>query len=158
MTGWARKDLLGIEELEPGEILEILDTAQTMKEISTREIKKVPALRGKTVVNLFFEASTRTRISFELAEKRLSADIVNVSTVGQQRRARARRSSTRRATSRRCGRTSSSCATAPRDAAPAGPAARRARWSTPGTAPTSTRRRRCSTRSPSASASGASRG
>ena len=82
MTAWARGDLLGIEELEPGEIVEILDTARTMKEISTREIKKVPVLRGKTVVNLFFEASTRTRVSFEIAEKRLSADSVNVSTSG----------------------------------------------------------------------------
>jgi len=82
MTAWARKDLLGIEDLEPGEILEILDTAATMKEISTREIKKVPVLRGKTVVNLFFEASTRTRVSFEIAEKRLSADSVNVSSSG----------------------------------------------------------------------------
>jgi len=82
MTAWARKDLLGIEELETGEIIEILDTARTMKEISTREIKKVPVLRGKTVINLFFEASTRTRVSFEIAEKRLSADSVNVSTSG----------------------------------------------------------------------------
>jgi aspartate carbamoyltransferase catalytic subunit len=82
VTAWARKDLLGIEELEAAELLEILDTAATMKEISTREIKKVPVLRGKTVVNLFFESSTRTRVSFEIAEKRLSADSVNVSASG----------------------------------------------------------------------------
>jgi aspartate carbamoyltransferase catalytic subunit len=82
MTAWARKDLLGIAGLAPEEILEVLDTAATMKEISSREIKKVPVLRGKTVVNLFFEASTRTRVSFEIAEKRLSADAVNVSTSG----------------------------------------------------------------------------
>jgi aspartate carbamoyltransferase catalytic subunit len=82
MTAWSRKDLLGIEELAPAEILLILDTAATMKEISTREIKKVPVLRGKTVVNLFFESSTRTRVSFEIAEKRLSADSVNVSASG----------------------------------------------------------------------------
>jgi aspartate carbamoyltransferase catalytic subunit len=82
MTAWSRKDLLGIEELVPAEILLILDTAATMKEISTREIKKVPVLRGKTVVNLFFESSTRTRVSFEIAEKRLSADSVNVSASG----------------------------------------------------------------------------
>jgi aspartate carbamoyltransferase catalytic subunit len=82
VSAWTRKDLLGIEDLEPAEILEILDTASTMKEISTREIKKVPVLRGKTVVNLFFESSTRTRVSFEIAEKRLSADSVNVSTSG----------------------------------------------------------------------------
>lgn len=82
MSAWARKDLLGIEELDPGEIEEVLDTAATMKEISTRQIKKVPVLRGKTVVNLFFESSTRTRVSFEIAEKRLSADSVNVSASG----------------------------------------------------------------------------
>ena len=79
---WARKDLLGIEELRAGEVREILDVAVSMKEISTREIKKVPVLRGRTVVNLFFEASTRTRVSFEIAEKRLSADAVNVSASG----------------------------------------------------------------------------
>jgi aspartate carbamoyltransferase catalytic subunit len=82
MTIWTRKDLLGIEELDAAEVLTILDTAATMKEISTREIKKVPVLRGKTVVNLFFESSTRTRVSFEIAEKRLSADSVNVSASG----------------------------------------------------------------------------
>ncbi len=64
----------------PEEITTILDTAQSFSEISTREIKKVPALRGKTIVNLFYEPSTRTRASFELAEKRLSADIINIST------------------------------------------------------------------------------
>ena len=73
-----RKDLLGIAELAAEEISLILDTAVAMKEISSRPIKKVPALRGKTVVNLFFEASTRTRTSFEIAEKRLSADTLNI--------------------------------------------------------------------------------
>ncbi len=73
-----RKDLLGIAELTAEEISLILDTAVAMKEISSRPIKKVPALRGKTVVNLFFEASTRTRTSFEIAEKRLSADTLNI--------------------------------------------------------------------------------
>lgn len=73
-----RKDLLGIQELDRSEILEILDTAETLQEISSRPIKKVPALRGKTVINLFFEASTRTRTSFEIAGKRLSADVINV--------------------------------------------------------------------------------
>lgn len=68
------KDLLGIDPLSPGEIQLILDTAVEMREIAQRPIKKVPALRGKTVVNLFMEASTRTRFSFEMAEKRLSAD------------------------------------------------------------------------------------
>ena len=72
------KDLLGIAELSPEEIRLILDTAVAMKEIGTRPIKKVPALRGKTVINLFFEPSTRTRTSFEIAEKRLSADTLNI--------------------------------------------------------------------------------
>ena len=78
--GLARKDLLGIREMSVSEIELILDTAESFKEISTREIKKVPTLRGKTVINLFFEASTRTRTSFEIAAKRLSADAVNIST------------------------------------------------------------------------------
>jgi aspartate carbamoyltransferase catalytic subunit len=75
---WNRKDLLGIEPLSAEEINHLLDTAFSFREISTRPIKKVPALRGKTIANLFFEPSTRTRISFELAGKRLSADILNV--------------------------------------------------------------------------------
>ena len=74
-----RRDLLGIRDLTAAEIVGILDTAENFSEISTREVKKVPALRGKTVINLFFEASTRTRTSFELAAKRLSADAVNIS-------------------------------------------------------------------------------
>jgi aspartate carbamoyltransferase catalytic subunit len=74
-----RKDVLGIQDLSREEILEILDTAESFQEVSTRPIKKVPTLRGKTVINLFFEASTRTRTSFEIAGKRLSADVVNVS-------------------------------------------------------------------------------
>ena len=72
------KDLLSIADLAPDEISLILDTAEAMKEIGSRAIKKVPALRGKTVVNLFFEPSTRTRTSFEIAEKRLSADTLNI--------------------------------------------------------------------------------
>src|SRR5919106_1780543 len=74
-----RKDLLGIRELSAGEIMTILNTAVSFRDISRRDVKKVPALRGKTVINLFFEASTRTRTSFELAAKRLSADAVNIS-------------------------------------------------------------------------------
>ena len=74
------KDLLGIEQLSVDEINLILDTADSMKEISTRDIKKVPTLRGKTIINLFYEPSTRTRTSFEIAGKRLSADVVNIST------------------------------------------------------------------------------
>ncbi len=76
------KDLIGLEDLSREDILGILDTAEPFKEISERRIKKVPVLRGKTIVNLFFEASTRTRISFEFAEKRLSADTVNISQTG----------------------------------------------------------------------------
>jgi len=76
------KDLLGLESLTGDQIRLILDTAEPFKEISERAIKKVPALRGSTIVNLFFENSTRTRISFEFAEKRLSADTVNVSASG----------------------------------------------------------------------------
>jgi len=76
---WWRKDLLGIENLSVEEMTLILDTAASFKEVSTRTVKKVPALRGKTVVNLFFEPSTRTRASFELAEKRLSGDVLNFS-------------------------------------------------------------------------------
>ncbi len=76
------KDLIGLEYLSAEQIELILDTAEPFKEVSERPIKKVPALRGKTIVNLFFEASTRTRISFEFAEKRLSADTVNVAAQG----------------------------------------------------------------------------
>jgi len=75
----AGKDILGIQEMSVAEIGLILETAESFKEVSTREIKKVPTLRGKTVINLFFEASTRTRISFEIAAKRLSADTINIS-------------------------------------------------------------------------------
>src|SRR5438128_8456551 len=74
-----RKHLLGTQDLSRDEILEILDTAESFQEVSTRPIKKVPTLRGKTIINLFFEASTRTRTSFEIAGKRLSADVVNIS-------------------------------------------------------------------------------
>jgi aspartate carbamoyltransferase catalytic subunit len=77
---WTKKDLLGLEELTKEEIALILTTAESFKEVSTRDIKKVPALRGKTVVNLFYEPSTRTRVSFEVAAKRLSADVINIAT------------------------------------------------------------------------------
>jgi len=76
------KDLLGIEPLSPEEINLILDTAEGFKEVSERPVKKVPALRGQLVINLFMEASTRTRVSFEIAEKRLSADTLNFSASG----------------------------------------------------------------------------
>jgi aspartate carbamoyltransferase catalytic subunit len=81
-TALRSRHLLGITDVEPDEIELILETALAMKEISTRSVKKVPTLRGRTVVNLFFEASTRTRLSFELAEKRLSADTLGVTTAG----------------------------------------------------------------------------
>jgi aspartate carbamoyltransferase catalytic subunit len=76
------KDLVGLESLDAAQLRAILDTAEAFKEISDRPIKKVPVLRGKTIVNLFFEVSTRTRISFEFAEKRLSADTVNIASTG----------------------------------------------------------------------------
>jgi len=78
VTALRHKDLLGIVDLTAEEIALILDTAEAMKEVGTRPIKKVPALRGKTVVNLFYEPRTRTRTSFEIAEKRLSADTLNI--------------------------------------------------------------------------------
>jgi aspartate carbamoyltransferase catalytic subunit len=74
-----QRNLLGIRGLSAGEITYILDTAETFREVSEREIKKVPTLRGRTIINLFFEASTRTRTSFEIAGKRLSADVINIS-------------------------------------------------------------------------------
>lgn len=77
-TALSQRHLLGIAELTPGEILLILDTAVAMKEVGQRAIKKVPTLRGQTVANLFFEPSTRTRTSFEVAEKRLSADTLSI--------------------------------------------------------------------------------
>jgi len=80
--GWTRKDLVALRELDASEILLLVDTAASLQEIATREIKKVPTLRGKTVVNLFYEASTRTRTSFEIAGKWLSADVVNFSAGG----------------------------------------------------------------------------
>ncbi len=79
MASLSHKDLLGIEQLSVEDINLVLDTAEALREVAARPVKKVPTLRGKTVINLFFEPSTRTRSSFELAEKRLSADILNFS-------------------------------------------------------------------------------
>ncbi len=76
---WNRKDLVGIRELSAEEISFVLDTADAFKQVGTRDVKKVPALRGKTLVNFFVEPSTRTRTSFELAATRLSADVINIS-------------------------------------------------------------------------------
>src|SRR5215831_1606616 len=80
--GWTRKDLLSMRELDASEITLLVDTAASLQEIASRDIKKVPALRGKTVVNLFYESSTRTRTSFEIAGKWLSADVINFSASG----------------------------------------------------------------------------
>ena len=82
VTALRSRHLLGITDLEPGEIELILETAVAMKEVGTRPIKKVPTMRGRTVINLFMEPSTRTRMSFELAEKRLSADTLGMTTAG----------------------------------------------------------------------------
>ena len=79
---WTKKDLLTMRDLESAEIVTLVDTAASLQEIATRDIKKVPALRGKTVVNLFYENSTRTRTSFEIAGKWLSADVINFSASG----------------------------------------------------------------------------
>jgi len=78
-SAWSRKDLIAIQDLSPQEITLVLDTAAAFKQVSAREIKKVPSLRGKTLINFFVEPSTRTRTSFELAAYRLSADVVNIS-------------------------------------------------------------------------------
>lgn len=75
---FSRRHFLGIEGLSKDELLFLLDTAESFREISEREVKKVPTLRGKTVINLFYESSTRTRTSFEIAAKRLSADAINI--------------------------------------------------------------------------------
>jgi len=76
------RDILGIEDLSREDIDTILETAERMQEIGNREVKKVPTLRGRTVINLFFEPSTRTQTSFEIAGKRLAADVVNFSVSG----------------------------------------------------------------------------
>jgi aspartate carbamoyltransferase catalytic subunit len=81
-AGWSRKDLLGIAGLSAAEIGLVLDTAESFREVAARPIKKVPTLRGRTVINLFLEPSTRTRASFEIAEKRMSADAINLSASG----------------------------------------------------------------------------
>ena len=82
MKGFNHKDLLGMEQLSVSDIELVLDTAESMKEVSQRDIKKVPTLRGKSIVNFFYEPSTRTRASFELAAKRLSADTISLSSSG----------------------------------------------------------------------------
>ncbi len=79
MSRWTRKDLIGLDELSAEELWNLLDTARAFKGVGERSLKKVPALRGRTLVNFFVEPSTRTRTSFELAAMRLSADVVNIS-------------------------------------------------------------------------------
>src|SRR5213592_1049437 len=147
------KDLLGIEALLPDEIDLILDTAEGFKEVSERPVKKVPALRGQLVINLFMEASTRTRVSFEIAEKRLSADTLNFGAAGSS----VEKGETLIDTAENL------MAMAPdmiviRHKHPGAPKmlaiACRPRSSTPATARTSIRRRLSSTPSPFASASG----
>jgi aspartate carbamoyltransferase catalytic subunit len=78
MSRWTRKDLLGLDELSAEEIWHLLETARAFKGVGERSLKKVPALRGKTLINFFVEPSTRTRTSFELAAMRLSADVINI--------------------------------------------------------------------------------
>lgn len=78
-AAWTRKDLVGLQDLTAEEIVHLLDTAAAFKTVGTRDVKKVPALRGQTLINFFVEPSTRTRVSFELAAHRLSADVINVS-------------------------------------------------------------------------------
>ena len=108
---FSKKDLLDIESITEDDIRLVLDTAESMREINQRSIKKVPTLRGKLVANLFFENSTRTRFSFEIAERRLSADSIALLGGRARRSRRARRSSTRRRTSWRWRPTRSSSAT-----------------------------------------------
>ena len=152
------KDLLGIADLTPEEIVLILDTAEAMKEVGKRPIKKVPTLRGRTVVNLFFEPSTRTRTSFEIAEKRLSADTLNIAVAHLERR-QGRDARRHRAEPRGDGaRHDRHAPRVLRRLPPAVAHLQVARSSTPATACTSTRRRRCSTPSRSASARAASAG
>ena len=98
---WNRKHLLDIQSLSAEEIVTVLDTALAFKAVGQRAIKKVPALRGKTVVNLFVEPSTRTRISFELAAQRLTADIINFSAEASSLKKGETLQATRRATLRR---------------------------------------------------------
>src|SRR5205823_2256667 len=80
--GWSRRHVLDLDDFSAEEIAEVLDTAEAMKGVLGRRVKKVPALQGKTVLNVFYEASTRTRVSFELAAKHLSADVINMSASG----------------------------------------------------------------------------
>ena len=149
------RHLLSIEDLDRDGIERICDRAARFAEVADREIKKVPALRGRTVLNLFYEASTRTRSSFELAAKRLSADVVNFAASGLERRegrvAEGHRPDAQRPQARRDRHPHARGRAPPRSSR----AGRRRRSSTPATASTSTRRRRCSTSTRCASRLGA---
>ena len=154
---WNRKHLLDIESLTAEEITTVLDTARAFKAVGERAIKKVPALRGKTVVNLFVEPSTRTRTSFELSEQRLSADIINFTAEASS----LKKGETLKDTARNLEAStliSSSSATAPPARPISWPGSSTPASSTPATAPTSIPPRRCWTRSPSARRKAASQG
>ena len=151
------KHLLSIDDLAVDEIEALFDTAADMHDVQSREVKKLPALRGRTVVNMFFEDSTRTRSSFEIAGKWLSADVINVSAKGSstsQGREPARHRADRLRDGRRRPRHPPP---RQRRRAPGQPVGRRRRSSTPATACTSTRPRRCSTPTRCSAASARSR-
>jgi len=140
---WTRKDLLGIGELSVAEIELILNTAESFAEVAERPVKKVPTLRGKTVVNLFFEPSTRTRVSFEIAAQRLSADVVNFTSAGSSQV----KGETLADTAKNIASMAPdfvSCATPTPEFRRCSRASSPAAWSTPATARTSIRPRRCS--------------
>ena len=155
---WTRRHLLGLEELSRAEIETILDTAEHFVEVSQRRRKKRADLKGKVVVNLFFEPSTRTRTSFALAAKRLSADTLDFTAGGSS----LSKGETFIDTAKNIEAMGIDVVvvrhSVRRRAAPAGPASRTAASSTPATAPTSTRRRACSTSSPFAGFKGRRRG
>ncbi len=155
--GPMKRHLLSAADLSRDDALLVLDTAAEMATIGLREVKKLPTLRGRTVVNLFFEDSTRTRISFEAAAKRLSADVINFSREGLER-LQGREPEGHRADAGGDGRRRrGDPARLVRRAAPALPSGSTAASSTPATAPTSTPPRLCSTRSPCAATSATSR-
>ena len=152
-----RRSLISIADLDRAEIARILRVGNRFAEVMQRDIKKVPTLRGRTIINMFFEASTRTSTSFELAGKRLSADVVNVKGAGSS----VEKGETLKDTSSRwrpTRRTSWSSATRPWAPARSPPATPRRPSSTPATASTSTPPRPCSTSTPSSARSGRSTG
>ena len=154
---WNRKHLLDIQSLEPDELVTVLDTALAFKAVGERAIKKVPALRGKTVVNLFIEPSTRTRVSFELAAQRLTADLINFSAEASS----FRKGETLKDTARILEALNADIIIIRHGATGAPHFLSRfltPQWSTPATARTSTQPRRCLMCSPSANAWDGSKG